>query len=224
MEIWIAGTLKEVKQAATTKLVTAVVTNPSVIASWTNGKRTIEDVCIEAVEDTGLPLYVQLYGPTRQAFLEEAMHLKKKSSLIFPKLPSTIEGISAAKELESDGQKTLVTTVVSVNQAYACAAAGIDAICPYLNRLQESGEDAVTFLKNVASIYRREKTPTRILPASVRTTADIENALVAGCSGVIIFYPLFLEMFQHGVTKASLQLFEEDWKKIPYQFRHENRS
>ncbi|MEJ7736971.1 MAG: transaldolase family protein [Chitinophagaceae bacterium] len=219
MNIWISGTLNEVKQAAETKLVNAVVTNPTVIADWTKNTRSLEEVSIEVINATGLPLYIQLQGPTTAAFLKEAEHLKKISGMILPKLPSTLAGLSAAKELEANGCETLVTTVVSINQAYACAAAGVTTICPYLNRLLESGEDALEFIRNVAKMFNSEKVHTKIVPASVRTTSDIENALINGCSGVIIFYPLFVNMFEHQVTASSLAEFENDWKKIPYQFR-----
>ncbi len=221
MNIWISGTLNEVKQGAETKLVNAVVTNPTVIADWTKNGRSLEYVSKEVIDATGLPLYVQLIGPTTSAFLKEAEHLKNISSMILPKLPSTLAGLSAAKQLEADGFETLVTTVVSINQAYACAAAGVTTICPYLNRLQESGEDALQFIRNVAQIFKKQEVHTKIMPASVRTISEIENALINGCNGVIIFYPLFVKMFEHKVTARSLADFEIDWKKIPYQFRDE---
>lgn len=224
MNIWISGTIDEVVQAAKTKLISAVVTNPTVIADWTKDNRSLEEVSKEVVEKTKLPLYIQLYGPTTTAFLKEAEYLKKISDLIYPKLPSTLAGISAAKELEANGFETLITTVVSINQAYACAAAEVTTICPYLNRLQDSGEDALKFISHVANIYRNEKVNTKIIPASVRTTTDIENALVNGCSGVIIFYPLFVNMFEHQVTASSLEAFEHDWKKVPYHFRDEKNT
>lgn len=224
MDIWIAGTMAEVKMAADSGLVSAVVTNPTVMAQWTAEGRKLEEVCREVVDATGLPLYVQLYGPTTTAFLAETEYLRKISPLIRPKLPSTLEGISAAKQLEAGSCKTLVTTVVSVNQAYACAAAGVSAICPYLNRLQQSGEDALIVINRIAAMYRRELVPTRILPASVRTEEDIHHALVSGCSGVIVFYPLFLSMFRHAVTADSLAAFETDWKKIPYAFRDDQHA
>ena len=222
MNIWISGNIDEVKQAAKTKLVNAIVTNPNVIADWTKDNRSLEEVSKEVIDATKLPLYIQLYGPSTSAFLKEAEHLKKISDLIYPKLPSTIQGLSAAKELEANGCETLITTVVSINQAYACAAAGATTICPYLNRLQDSGEDAMGFIRNVANIYKSEQVNTKIIPASVRTTADIENALINGSNGVIIFYPLFVKMFEHKVTEDSLSAFENDWKKTPYQFRDEN--
>jgi TalC/MipB family fructose-6-phosphate aldolase len=219
MKIWISGTLAEIELASKTGLVDAVVTNPTVIANWTLNGQSLEDVIKIAIEQTGLPLYVQLKSNTKDDFLREVAYLKNISDKVIPKIPSTLDGIMAAAELEKNGIETLVTTVVSVPQAYACAAAGVTAICPYLNRLQESGTNALDFIKNLSSMYSREHIKTKIMPASIRTVSDIEGSLVAGCSGVIIFYPLFKEMFSHNVTKQSLASFDNDWKNIPYNFK-----
>ena len=216
MNIWISGTIEEVKKAAKTGLVSAVVTNPTVIASWTENGLSLEEVSKEVIADTKLPLYIQLRGESTSQFLKETEYLKQISDLIIPKIPSTLEGLSAAKTLESNNTETLITTVVSINQAYACAAAGATTICPYLNRLQEADEDALGFIKNTAKMFKRAAVKTKIMPASVRSTKDIQEALIAGSDGVIIFYPLFIEMFEHQVTASSLKSFKEDWKRIPY--------
>jgi transaldolase len=218
MKIWISGTLKEIALAGTTGLIEAVVTNPPVIANWTSNGQSLEEVITTAINQTGLPLYVQLKSKAKIDFLREVEYLKRISEKVIPKIPSTYEGIMAAAELERNGTETLVTTVVSIPQAYVCAAAGVTTICPYLNRLQESGTNALDFIKNLSAMFSREHIKTKIMPASVRTVSDIEGALLAGCSGVIIFYPLFEEMFLHNVTTQSLASFDNDWKNIPYHF------
>lgn len=220
MKIWIAGTLEEIESASKTGLVDAIVTNPTVIADWTSSGQSLEEVAKIAIGKTRLPLYIQLKSKKKDDFLREAEYLKKISESIIPKIPSTLEGIMAAAELEKNGVETLATTVVSVQQAYACAVAEVTTICPYLNRLQESGTNALNFIQDVAQMFSREGAKTKIMPASIRKTEDIRGALTAGCSGVIIFYPLFHEMFQHPVTKKSLESFDNDWKNIPYKFSY----
>lgn len=219
MKIWISGTLEEIELASKTGLVDAVVTNPSVIANWTLNGQSLEDVIKIAIKQTGLPLYVQLRSKNKNDFLRETEYLKNISDRLIPKIPSTLEGIMAAAELEKSGTETLVTTVVSIPQAYACAAAGVTTICPYLNRLQESGTNALNFMENLSAIYSKQSVKTQIMPASIRTVTDVEGALIAGCSGVIIFYPLFKEIFSHNVTTQSLSSFDNDWKNIPYHFK-----
>ena len=77
MKIWIAGEIEEVKRAAATGLVSAVVTNPAVMARCTAHGQKMEEVCADVCSVTALPLYVQLRGPTTGDFLREWEHLSK---------------------------------------------------------------------------------------------------------------------------------------------------
>ncbi|MBC7568955.1 MAG: hypothetical protein H7319_04370 [Spirosoma sp.] len=213
MTIWIAGSPEQVIEAAKTGLVSAVVTNPTVIASWTQHGESLESVAQSVVQATRLPLYVQLHGPTRQQFLRETEHLKRVSDLIIPKIPATLDGLAAARDLEASGTETLITTVCSLTQAYVCAVAGVTSICPYFSRLRDSGENAAQFIADVSAMYRREGIKTRIRPASVRSVQDVEDCLLNGADGVIIFYDLFRKLIPHPVTDTSLTAFEADWQR-----------
>lgn len=219
MKLWIAGTVDQVEAAAATGLASAIVTNPTVVAQWTTAaRRPLEDIAAELVAATGLPLYIQLHGPSPEAFLAEAEALRRLSPLLLPKLPSTTEGLVACRALAAQGIPVLVTTVCSVNQAYLAAIAGAASICPYFARLGESGRDPAQFIATVAALYARHSLKTEILPASIRTLEQAEAALVAGASGLIIFDELFRRLCDHEVTASSLAGFETDWAKTDYRF------
>jgi transaldolase len=214
MHLWIAGSVEEVIRATGTGLVGAVVTNPTVIARWTAGGRSMESVLADAVRSVSVPVYVQLHGPDKHSFLRETESLKKLSTRIVPKLPATREGIEAVRELETAGIETLVTTVCSLPQAFAAAVAGASTICPYVARLNDVGDDAFRLIHTIREMYVRHDVTTKIMPASIRTTHDVEDVLRAGAHGVIIFYDLFETMFEHRVTRQSLEDFEKDWENI----------
>jgi TalC/MipB family fructose-6-phosphate aldolase len=221
MKLWIAGTVAQVKAVAATGLASAIVTNPTVVAQWCAAeKKPLEDIALDVVQTTGLPLYIQLHGPTAATFLAEARALRRLNPLILPKLPSTTEGFIACRALADEGSPVLVTTVCSVNQAYLAAVAGATSICPYFARLGESGQDPAAFIATVAALYARHGIKTEILPASIRTLAQAEAAMVAGASGVIIFDELYRQLCDHGVTASSLQGFEADWAKTLYRFEN----
>lgn len=217
MKIWIAGEIDEVKRAAATGLVSAVVTNPAVMARWTAHGRKMEEVCADVCSVTALPLYVQLRGPSTGDFLREWQHLSKISPLLRPKFPSTLDGLTATAAVARDGGAALVTTVCSLPQAWVSAVAGASAICPYLGRLNDAGEDAATLLQDIATVYSRHAVPTEIIPASVRSVEDVTIALRAGAHGVIIFWPLFEELLRHPVTTHSLAGFEANWTEITHR-------
>jgi len=214
MNIWIAGSPKEVMEAAQTGLVSAVVTNPTVVADWTKDGQPLEAVATSVIQTTGLPLYIQLCGPNRDQFLREADYLKNVSQLIIPKIPATLDGLAAARILENKGVKTLITTVCSLNQAYVAAVAGVVAICPYYSRLRDHSEDAARLIRDVADMYRREGVSTRIQPASVRSVEDVAQCILNGADGVIVFYDVFRQLTAHPVSDKSLANFENDWRRI----------
>jgi transaldolase len=215
MKLWIAGSIEQVLEASQTGLVDAIVTNPTVISDWTKDGTPLEDAVGYVCSRSTLPLYVQLCGPDAATFLREYEELQSISERVRPKLPATLEGLSAARTLESENIPTLVTTVCSIPQAYAAAVAQASAICPYIGRLNDAGIDAIGLIRSVAEMYAHNKISTEIVPASVRTLDDVVFALTSGANGVIVFYSLFLELFENEVARQSLEGFEKDWKKIP---------
>jgi len=223
IELWIAGSIAEVISAARTGLPTAIVTNPTVMADWTSGGRTLESVIDEVTSATSLPLYVQLRGPDYETFLAEGEAYTAISDRVCLKLPSTIAGFAATRTFALEGKKTLVTTVCSIEQAYLAAAAGADAVCPYLSRLDESGESSSELVKGIREFYQRHECATRIFPASVRSREQIGEAVRSGANGVIVFYDLFCNMADHHVSEASCSAFETDWNKTPTEFEYRQR-
>lgn len=214
--LWIAGTIDQCAADASTGLVKAVVTNPTVVADWCAGGESLESVCRQMLDQTSLPLFIQLRGPTTEQFLAEAEWLKTISARIVPKLPATHAALVAVSTLADRNIDCLVTTVCSLEQAYLSAAARARWICPYVARVNDAGGDAFTLIRDAADYYRRNKLRTQIMPASVRSSADVAACLRAGADGVIVFHDLFLTLFEHPVMAASLAQFEsQDWARIP---------
>jgi TalC/MipB family fructose-6-phosphate aldolase len=215
LSIWIAGSIDEVVADAETGLIDAIVTNPTVVAKWCAGGRTLEQVVAEVIERTTLPLFVQLRGPGCDQMLRETDRLRSISDRILPKLPSTMEGLCAANELERLRVPMLITTICSIAQAAMFASAGADYLCPYFSRLNDSGGDAASLICDLASRFRQEPTETAIIPASIRSVEQAERAWLSGARGVIVFHDLFQKLLDHDVTQRSLESFErDDWPRI----------
>lgn len=214
MRLWITGTVEEVKIAAETGMVGAVVTNPSVVARWARDGRRLDDLFAAVCDATKLPLYVQLRGPNRSAFLAEFESLRTVSERIHPKLPATADGLAATRELADEHVQVLVTAVCSISQAALAVAAGASFICPYFARLNDTGYEAYRLIEQIAGLYSRHDAQTQIVPASIRTTQDFEDVLLAGAHGAILPYAVFSSSIEHELTRKSLVEFESDWKQI----------
>lgn len=214
MEIWISGTIAQVKAAAASGLAAAVATNPTIVADWTRGGRTLESVVSEAADGLNVPLYVQLHGPDLDGYLVEFEALRRISDLIQPKLVATEAGITAAGMLARAGFKPLVTAVCSASQAVLAAAAGASFVAPYLGRITDAGADGIGLVRDIAQLLSSHGSATRIVTASVRSPQQAEAALLAGAHAVVVFDDVFKQMFASALTQASIDGFERDWEQI----------
>ncbi len=219
MELWIEGTIDEVATVAASGLAASVATNPTIIARWTAGGRTLEDVVTEVCEKVNVPVYVQLHGPDVKIYLREVDVLLRISEQIRPKLVATHAGIEAAHRLEQQGRNTLVTAVSSVNQAFLAAAAGVSSIAPYFGRIEAAGVDAAGFVRSVAELYTRHGVTTRIAAASLRTPEQVESVLLAGAHIAVMGYGVFQKLLDNKLTQASIEGFERDWTQFTFEAR-----
>ena len=212
--LWVAGPVNELPAACATGLVGAIVTNPDVLAAWfkTDG-RPPEQTAARLAAETGLPVFLQLFGPDRDGFLKQAEAIQALDSRLIPKLPATAEGLAAASVL-SPALPVLITAVATVAQAAAAAAAGARFLCPYFARLRDSGIDPAALCRESSALFARLGSATEIVPASIRNAGDFELALNAGSTGAIVFTGLFRELLEHPTVRQALDGFQPAWNSI----------
>ncbi len=107
------------------------------------------------------------------------------------KIASTWEGIQAAKILEKESIHCNMTLLFSLEQAAACADAGVQLISPFVGRIYDwykknTGQDytaendpGVLSVKKIYNYYRKFGYKTEIMGASFRNTGQILG--LAGC-------------------------------------------
>lgn len=213
--LWVAGPVDELREACATGLPEAIVTNPDVLATWFRGNaRAPEQTAADLAAETGLPIFVQLSGPDRDAFLRQANAIQKVDSRLIPKLPATAGGFAVAARLSAD-LPILMAGVATLSQAAAAAAAGARFLCPYFARLREGGIDPAAFCREASALFSRLGCSTELVPASIRTVGDLELALSSGSTGVIVFTGLFRELLEHPTTRQALDGFGPAWDTLP---------
>jgi transaldolase len=224
LELWISGTIDEVVEAANSGLAATVATNPTLIAKWTANGRTLEDVITELCQRVDVPVYVQLHGPDVDGYLYEMDALRKISGQISPKLVATHEGIKAAYRLANEGVKPLVTAVYTINQAFMAAAAGAACVAPYVGRIEDAGEDAIWLIEEIANLYHMHDANTRIIAASIRTTEQARDVLLAGAHAIVVFYDVFQQLFESELMQESIEGFEKDWATFTFEGRADRKT
>ena len=113
--------VEEIRAAADLGVICGVTTNPSLIAR--EGK-VFEEVIKEITTIVDGPISAEVVAPDAEGLVAEAKELAKIHKNIVIKIPMTLEGLKATKQLSALGIKTNVTLIFSATQALLAARAG----------------------------------------------------------------------------------------------------
>lgn len=134
---------------------------------------------------------------------------------ILIKIAATWEGVEAARILQAEGIDCNLTLIFNPTQALACSEAGAFLISPFVGRILDwyvangqtpaniDEDPGVKFVRSVYAEFKRRGSPTVVMGASFRSTAQIEA--LAGCDRLTIS-PDLLEKLDadHGELSRKL--------------------
>jgi transaldolase len=207
--------LDMIRPAYDTGLIDGVTTNPTLIL---RSGRTLTDVAHELAGLLALEsISTEVVADTAEEMLEQAQEFITISPAITVKLPCTVEGLKACKELSKIGVKTNVTLVFSVAQAILAAKAGATYISPFVGRWEDNSVDGLELIQKIRKVYDRMVTPyydnlPDILGASVRDVRQVEKCAEYGADVVTIPPLVFWKMYKNVMTEKGLDQFQKDWE------------
>lgn len=146
---------------------------------------------------------------------------------ILIKIAATWEGIKAAEKLTKEGIHCNLTLLFSMQQAIACAEAGVQLISPFVGRILDwhlknekskhytpATEPGVLLVKNIYNYLKNYRYKTQVMAASFRNIGEI--AELAGCDLMTISPELLSELQQiEGILERKL--ISENTKKLDIQ-------
>jgi transaldolase len=205
------GDINEIRELCATGMVDGVTTNPSLVAS--SGKDFIS-LIKEITEITTGPVSAEVLASDAPTMLKEAAVLSKIASNVCIKLPMTVDGLKACKELSSQGIKTNVTLCFSPLQALLAAKAGATYVSPFVGRLDDIGELGSDLIRNIVAVYDNyPELQTQVLAASIRGPQHVLEAAYAGADVATIPPKILRQMYNHPLTDKGLAAFMADWAK-----------
>ena len=203
--------VKIIKKLSETGLVDGITTNPSLIAK--SGKdflKTLKEIS-KIIKG---PISAEVTALDSKGMVQEAKKLSQISKNIVIKLPLTEEGLKTCKFLSKKKIKTNVTLCFSAAQALLAAKCGATYISPFVGRLDDIGENGMSLIQDIKSIYMNySNLKTKILVASVRTTEHVIQSAIIGADVVTLPPATLKELSKHPLTDKGLDAFLEDWKK-----------
>ena len=196
-----------------TGLIDGVTTNPTLIL---RSGRTLEDVAQELSGYLNLEsISTEVVADTAEEMLEQAQKFITISPAITIKLPCTVEGLKACKELSKVGVKTNVTLIFSVPQAILAAKAGATYISPFVGRWMDNCVDGFELIQKIRKVYDNDwetyEKPS-ILAASIRDVYQVEKCATLGADIVTIPPVVFWGMYKNAMTEKGLAQFQKDWE------------
>ncbi len=199
--------------AYNTGLVDGVTTNPTLIMR--SGRDPIE--VIKEISTTFVSLQsisAEVVADTAEEMVEQAQAFKGLWNVTI-KVPCTVEGLKACRELTQNGFHVNVTLIFSVAQAILAEKAGAMYVSPFVGRWFDNSVDGIELISNIRQVYTGSGafTTTQILGASIRDVRQVELAAKYGADIVTIPPTVFWAMYKNVMTEKGLEQFQKDWEK-----------
>lgn len=204
--------VEDIKLANEMGIICGVTTNPSLIAKE---GRDFNEVVAQIASIVDGPISGEVKATTTDAktMIEEGIEISKIHKNMVVKIPMTVEGLKAVKELTKLGIKTNVTLVFSPNQALLAARAGATYVSPFLGRLDDISFDGVKLVEEIAEIFAVANIDTKIIAASVRNPIHVTKCALAGADIATVPYSVLVQMTKHPLTDQGIKKFQDDYNK-----------
>ena len=202
--------INEIKEAHSMGMVDGVTTNPSLIAKEGGDfKEIIQEIC--AVVDG--PISAEVISLDAEGMLKEARDLAGIHANIVVKVPMTVDGLKATRQLTQEEIKTNVTLVFSPLQALMAAKAGATFVSPFVGRLDDLSQEGLLLVEQIVEIYSNYAFDTEIIVASVRSPLHVLDSALIGADIATIPFDVLAKLAAHPLTDKGIKAFLDDWEK-----------
>ena len=162
------------------------------------------------------PISAEVISLESDKMVAEAKELCEKigNPNLVIKIPMTVEGLKAVKQLTALGMKTNVTLIFSAAQAILAASAGATYVSPFVGRLDDIGFCGIDLISEISNIFRKQGITSQIIAASTRNPLHVVQAAAAGCDVATVPYKVFVDMTKHPLTDKGIERFLSDWASV----------
>ncbi len=202
----------EITEAVSWGIVDGVTTNPTLVAK--TGRKfseVVRDIC-------GMvhgPISLEVTSDNADGMVEEAQELSSIHKNVVVKIPITVEGLKAIKQLRTMGIRTNTTLIFSANQALLAAKAGTNFVSPFIGRLDDQGQTGMDLVREIVSVFSNYKFDCEVLVASVRHPLHVLEAAIIGADICTVPFEVLKKMTRHSLTDVGIERFKKDWSKVP---------
>ena len=201
--------IKKAREIEKYYTIAGITTNPTILSKI---EGSLEDKLKELKEFTygKYEVHVQTTESEVEKIVEEAKKLRDYfGESFYIKIPVTKSGLEAMKLCSKEDIRVTATAILTPMQTLAAAKNGANYVAPYVNRMENVGQDAkeaILEINNLLIDY-----PTEILAASFKNVKQVQDILRCGAEAVTIAPEIIEASIWHPYTDKSVFDFEKDW-------------
>lgn len=207
--------LEQIKEAQALGVLDGVTTNPSLMAKeGIKGEAACNQHYIDICNIVDGDVSAEVIATDYEGMIKEGEALAALHKQIVVKVPVTVEGIKAIKDLTSKRIRTNCTLIFSAGQALLAAKAGATYVSPFIGRLDDISTDGLALIEEIRDIFDNYAFDTEILAASVRHTMHIIECAKIGADVATCPLSAIKGLLKHPLTDSGLEKFLADYKKL----------
>ena len=201
--------IKKAREIERYYTIAGITTNPTILSKI---EGSLEDKLKELKEFTygKYEVHVQTTESEVEKIVEEAKKLRDYfGESFYIKIPVTKSGLEAMKLCSKEDIRVTATAILTPMQALAAAKNGANDVAPYVNRMENVGQDAKEAILEISNLLIDY--PTEILAASFKNVKQVQDILRCGAEAVTIAPEIIEASIWHPYTDKSVFDFEKDW-------------
>ena len=191
-----------------------VTTNPSILAKCGRppyvALREIREFIGNKAE-----LHAQVISRTAEEMVKEGRKIEQMlGNNTYIKIPTVPEGLKAMRILSGEGYHVTATAIYTPMQAYLAAKAGAEFAAPYVNRIDNLGNDGIQSTKKMHDIYTHGNTKTRILAAGFKNSQQVQELCEYGITSVTVAPEVIEGFIRNANVTNAVEDFIADFEKL----------
>ena len=203
----------EIKKVRDWGLLDGVTTNPSLAAKELAKGISFKDLVAQILRETPGPVSVEVVATDYDGMLKQALRIGALADNAVVKIPMTLPGLKTIKTLTEKRIPVNCTLIFNPLQALFAAKAGAEYVSPFVGRLDDIGEDGMSIIDEIKTIYVNYNIKTKILVASIRNPVHVLRSAIIGADVVTMPFDVVSKLTSHPKTDEGLKRFLDDWKK-----------
>jgi len=205
------GSVAEVEEIAAWGVLSGATTNPTLLSKEEGDPGDILRRICELVDG---PTSAEVVSTEPEGMVAEGRALARLHPHVVVKVPFSAAGLTATRELTSEGIRVNMTLVFSATQALLTAEAGATYVSCFMGRVDDISVDSAAVVGEIVDALGPDR-EAQVLAASLRNPMHAVTAASLGCEVATVPGKVLKQMLVHPLTEAGIERFASDWQSRP---------